>query len=498
MAGPMKLTRLTLENFRSVSRPQTIEFAPVTLLFGPNSVGKSSVLMSLAYVLQIIEDGECDPKFLKALGGKHIDGFRSLVNGQDLNKSIRLTLSFRTGESEQLVRFRRDLYGYAGEALAENVAGAVSPGPEFSHFSVMLEIAWSDNRQCAFVREYSLYAEDDLLGTIRTDAGDSETYISAFNTSHPALSVFSELNSLAVPASITRSRFGALPPLNEMLEVCSSGMPDINVEQQLRKDLLLTETFVAPLKSILGYLKNSVFIGPLRIVPTVDEAANPYPSQGEWADGTAAWGLLHRELNANPEIKTALENVSDFLSSETGMNSGYGLVQRRLIDCFPDGQVPASLNISERGRLNYPELYFHDQFSDIDLSPNQVGTGMSQILPVLFAACYIRNGIVSVEQPELHIHPGFQIALGDLLVNQSRDENSPLFLIETHSEHLMLRLLRRVREEDNPVQPDDISVVCLTRRGSEVTAERVRVTEDGDFDHDWPEGFFEERDSELF
>jgi AAA15 family ATPase/GTPase len=51
----MKITKLSLTNFRSFKETQTIEFAPVTLLFGPNSVGKSTVLMALFYLQEILD-----------------------------------------------------------------------------------------------------------------------------------------------------------------------------------------------------------------------------------------------------------------------------------------------------------------------------------------------------------------------------------------------------------------------------------------------------------
>ncbi|MBW3812766.1 AAA family ATPase, partial [Aeromonas hydrophila] len=62
----MRITSLELTNFRSFQATQRIEFAPVTLLFGPNSVGKSTVLMALFYLQQILEKGHCDPMRLDA------------------------------------------------------------------------------------------------------------------------------------------------------------------------------------------------------------------------------------------------------------------------------------------------------------------------------------------------------------------------------------------------------------------------------------------------
>ncbi|MBE0437586.1 MAG: DUF3696 domain-containing protein, partial [Methylomicrobium sp.] len=135
------------------------------------------------------------------------------------------------------------------------------------------------------------------------------------------------------------------------------------------------------------------------------------------------------------------------------------------------------------------------------LSANQLGTGISQVLPIVVAANYDSIGLISVEQPELHIHPRFQVELADLFLT-ARDKHS--FLIETHSEHIVLRLLRRIREsgkskpDKNSVSPKDISVVYLSPTPDGTVAERLDVTADGDFEQSWPHGFFDERDEELF
>ena len=77
-------------------------------------------------------------------------------------------------------------------------------------------------------------------------------------------------------------------------------------------------------------------------------------------------------------------------------------------------------------------------------------------------------------------------------------------LIETHSEHLLLRLLRRVRETtegeqtEHPLTPDDLSVIYVRSTPEGVEFIPISVTEDGDFEVLWPEGFFDERVEELF
>ena len=109
----------------------------------------------------------------------------------------------------------------------------------------------------------------------------------------------------------------------------------------------------------------------------------------------------------------------------------------------------------------------------IDVEPADIGTGVSQLLPVVVAALDRRVKLVAVEQPELHIHPRLQTGLGDLFAYGATPEAEPRgiaaqldqlmgddargFLIETHSEHLALRLLRRIREaNESAAQPEEL------------------------------------------
>ena len=143
--------------------------------------------------------------------------------------------------------------------------------------------------------------------------------------------------------------------------------------------------------------------------------------------------------------------------------------------------------------------------SELPVRTSDIGVGISQLLPVVVAALDPhRPGITAIEQPELHLHPGMQVELGDLFAQPVND--GCIFLLENHSEHLMLRLLRRIEEthrgelpEGKPaLKPDQVSVVFLEQVDGEVQATRLRIDETGEFIDRWPQGFFDERDDELF
>jgi predicted ATPase len=151
------------------------------------------------------------------------------------------------------------------------------------------------------------------------------------------------------------------------------------------------------------------------------------------------------------------------------------------------------------------ELQLADAKTGLGVQSSDVGLGVSQVLPVVVAALDPeRPEITTIEQPELHIHPKVQVELGDLFAQQAADGR--IFVLETHSEHLILRLLRRIEETHGntlpigkpPLRPEQVSVVFVEQVDGEVKATRLRIDDTGEFIDRWPRGFFEERVGELF
>ncbi len=148
-------------------------------------------------------------------------------------------------------------------------------------------------------------------------------------------------------------------------------------------------------------------------------------------------------------------------------------------------------------------LYIIDRNTGVKLLPYDIGVGISQILPIVVAVINQKSSILAIEQPELHNHPAIQVELADLLIYEVNRKPDFLYLIETHSEHMLLRLLKRIRksnevEENLQLKSDNLGVYFVEIFDESVLITPQEIKADGRFSNRWPNGFFEERKKELF
>ncbi len=148
--------------------------------------------------------------------------------------------------------------------------------------------------------------------------------------------------------------------------------------------------------------------------------------------------------------------------------------------------------VTEEGK-NYECLV--KQYKDGPEVPlTDVGFGVSQVLPVLTLCYYADEGsILILEQPEAHLHPKVQSDLADVLIDVVKNRNVQIIL-ESHSEHLLLRLMRRIAEEDISVDQTALYFCQINEGTSEI--ERLKVDEYGNISN-WPQNFFGDEMGDL-
>ena len=284
---------------------------------------------------------------------------------------------------------------------------------------------------------------------------------------------------------------------------------DLKSEDVLHRNLLST-LVLGPGKVLREELSKIRYLGPIRDLPPRNHIPALSPDESRWANGLAAWDVLY---TAKDDF---IEDLNNWLTDEGGLNTGYEVDRKTFKELDTDSEIWFTLMrgsfLDEDMDIKHelvilPEktrLYLRNFETGIEVAPQDIGVGISQVLPVAVIALGKQSGIVAIEQPELHIHPAIQVALGDLFISQI-EEKEVTFLLETHSEHLMLRFLRRIRETKGdslppgkrPLNPDQVAVYFIEQSHGAIKLKMLCVDDEGEFRDEWPRGFFEEREEEL-
>jgi hypothetical protein len=132
----------------------------------------------------------------------------------------------------------------------------------------------------------------------------------------------------------------------------------------------------------------------------------------------------------------------------------------------------------------------HDQLYGINAKMPNVGFGISQVLAMLIRSFIADEQSLSIiEQPEIHLNPKVQAELADMFIELSRTK---YFMIETHSEHFVLRLQRRIA--DGTLDQNDVNLYFVDIIGKKRKKRILRklLIDAKGMIKNWPRGFFED------
>ena len=630
------LTSIKIGNFKAFGPIQTIPIKPITLIFGPNSAGKSSIIHSLLLAHQAaVVDGNLDVRCPKIAGNSvDLGGFEDYVHRHAISQPVRWQAEFaandlqgrlaeflaknfksldaqvdfgvRTVETKEMKRRLNPKSGEEERVVIPTGAYVREGNPYVKRYEILLDgmpVMGLDVRRPGIltisffdVREPSINRSlrESFTGESAVPGLENVTDEELEQSVREMLATMSARSDLFVPEWVGKRGMEEMDAhiYHAPAEVLFYGNAYTNPRLVRSSCVQLLELVNGLLEAAYTAIHKSLgemhYLGPLRTVPPRNfnhyEAHDP-----NWYSGGAYAWQVARE---NPEV---LRKVNKWLRGIGRLTPSYSLellryfapqslrepltlltddlalwvreqvrrtakdllaqstlpkdeqeellrqlrmrpeAEPELLNTNPDGQAihgeweekePAKQRVDdllERLKAtggDTSSLALVDQNTNTIVTHRDVGTGISQVFPVLVSAFEGKQRLVVIEQPEIHIHPRLQADLADVFIEAALAENGPQhrFLIETHSEHLILRLLRRVREtfsgehsETEPsignqgdllsrieVQPEDISVLYVIPKatGSEVI--ELQITEDGDFAANWPHGFFTDRAEELF
>ena len=190
------------------------------------------------------------------------------------------------------------------------------------------------------------------------------------------------------------------------------------------------------------------------------------------------------------EVGTAGEHAAGMLASDLARGDGKLLrhVNGDLAVHLPDWQLAVD---RDGGTWSVVLVATHDDTIRVNLA--DTGTGVAQVLPIFVQRAIdvihpsARPVLEIIEQPELHLHPAAHAELAELFLTAVKT-TSTRFLIETHSETLLLRLRRHIAQG---LDPSTVAVYFVDRADGVSFARRIHIDPDGNLDY-WPTGVFAE------
>jgi hypothetical protein len=565
----MRLKKIEIENFKGIGERQTIVVKPITLLFGPNSAGKSTILQALHYAREILERRNPDPDQTIAGGLIDLGGFKALVHNHEIDRAITIKLVIDLSEAQGSDRLPLNSGSSFNDAefLNLGVRYIVGENTDLKEYAVVqevgveIEVRWSDLIAAPYVSSLAVEMDGAPLCAIKSPPQAGRATLTKFDFAHPLLQKLVDLDdpqdehgadsdgpagspledviwelsrAMAKEPTTTEGKdfivsvataVGALPDLNRSLatELRDPDIQKIELEQGTPRvrglAKLLDELVLGPTRIARDYLNTMTYIGPLREIPARSFRPRQSPDESRWAQGLAAWDLLYSDVKGE-----LIGAVNDWLGGEDKLRTGYRLekvnfleiaIPSRMSTLFERGLTEDDLGELQElyaGLETRAEVALRDFEKGIIVAPSDVGVGISQMIPVV-VGCLAKKvgGLLAVEQPELHIHPAMQVGMGDLFISavdltEDGFSSGKSMLIETHSEHIMLRLLRRIRETSEGDLPpgapslsaEALSVIYVEGDKEGVQFRELRIDKDGEFRDRWPHGFFEERAEELF
>ena len=435
------ITELSARNFKSWQDTGALHFAPLTGLFGANSSGKTSILQVLLMLKQTAESSDRNRVL-------HFGDDRSLVDFgtfHDVLYTHKTDLTLQLDVSWQLPKplpFGRDSL-YPNENLTFHT-----------------EIREENDR--ILVECFHYTSDYDKFGMKRVNK-NKKSGRNQYELIHRNFQVIRN-----------PGRAWNLPP-----PVKCYGFPD--EASGYYQNLGFLSDFVLAFENLFSDI---TYLGPLREYPRRSYIWSGERPQDVGLSGEEAIPAL---LAARAEGLTSPRLVK--------VKRSHKPIEQRILEWLQRMELIHSFSLEPiaENRKDY-EFRVKKSPNSSEVLITDVGFGVSQLLPVLVLCYYVpENSTIILEQPEIHLHPKVQSDLADVLIDVVKNRNVQIIL-ESHSEHLLLRLMRRIAEEDIAADQTALYFCQINDGTSEI--EQLKLDEYGNISN-WPQDFFGDSTGEL-
>jgi len=418
------VSELQIENFKSIAGAWDIPLGPITLIYGPNSAGKSSIIQALAllgcvvlrngFTTSLGEPVNLNPKLpVLPLPSK-------LINRNATTTSGRLTVGIKFFDNDappSLKDLPHHISFTHSVTTGETITGIGPFGLPDIYFSPEAnEVSWKEpNRRIPLNEADRL---DNIMEFLEAQAEYEDRLKTLYD--FPIETQFdSRCEDISTFASKDLLPDNLIPPYTHLSNIISKYLS--NLYDQLKESATATAEQIC-------------YIDPLR----------------------------QRDPLNDREAREAL------LSARTRK-----LLNKWFEQLGIDYRIDSNLALRNR---------------DCNFDFTEVGTGLSQITPILVECATGVEKVICIEQPELHLHPKLSGDLAELLAEAAVNGNQ--IIAETHSEHILNRIRHLIRT--NTLRPEDVCVLYVEPGIDSAEITRIRLDREGDLVDTWPSTFFGE------
>ncbi|MCR2819057.1 DUF3696 domain-containing protein [Microbacterium sp. zg.Y1090] len=438
---PVAPVTLTWSGFRGFREPTSFTLPRLTLLIGRNNVGKSSAYAPLLMMKQTLDATSSETALLSR--GPLIDAgpFRDYVSGHDESREVCLDVAFSGAPSDAITQ---------AETVFRSVNGQAPFLARQRLLSADGQVLMGRSRQAPgqpFVVKSPLLPKQESTGRPFRELSDFRKEIRA---EQPEGFLFSGFAGVLIPRSI-QSKKDRWAKVQGFYEAGFS-----LYERQWGFKARMTQ-----------FLRDLAYIGPLRSL-----AQRTYRLAAESPSDVGSTGEHTPEILFRLRDEAAGNSVNEWL-----VKLGYG-------------------------RLAFTEL--SDEYFQMQIEPApgllvniaDSGVGLSQVVPLLAQAALLdEDATLIAQQPEIHLNPAQQSVVTDFLISRAND--GVRVVIESHSEHVLLRLRRRIAE--GTLKADEVAVYFVDSSDGATTMRQISLGEHAELDRgQWPQGFFEDQLEDSF
>lgn len=436
--------KLRIQNFKGWKDTDSIRMAPITLFFGTNSSGKSSIGQLLMMLKQTVESS--DRKAVLYPGGKNsavqLGSYQEMVFHR--NPENQISFDYQWDFTDKL-RFKDPLSGksYSGDTLSfEAKIGLINKN------------------------QHSL-----VLDNLKYQLTEKENPVMSIGMERRSGSTKSEYKVNADKYSLKRKQGRGWSP---GAPVRFYGFPEEVVAYHQNAD------FVQELNLRHEKLFRSLFyLGPFRTKAErlYSWTGSEPESVGYSGENTVAAILAARNRKISLGYRRPTKPFEEIIALKL---KEMGLIEEFKVNPISEQRQEYEVKVRIKGSQDWVDL-------------PDVGFGVSQVVPVLVQCFYApANSIIIMEQPEIHLHPSAQSALADVMIDVINSRENGKYrniqlIIESHSEHFLRRLQRRIAE--NTVSKEKISAYFANVSRMPAKLEPLQIDIFGNI-RNWPENFF--------